>query len=262
MNYILSENSVSFVLNSKTHIIKRSDSNFHPAIGIIYDPIFSETEKMFKLTQLVDDVAFIESYFNLVQSLVNRTTNCYGTVPFNSIKKLISHSEKHNIQFDFIAALINNLVENPKASTIINMFLDFELLLTPEGNFYFYKGVRKDFTDVYSGKILNRAGRVIEMDENLIVPGYGPGLHFGNRGFAERMAGYDGHVNLNEVNVNDIVYLYGSEIKVKKYKVIEENSEARPIGVYEVECVPYEEPKPKEITVENTFMVIRDLIGL
>lgn len=262
MNYILSENSISFVVNSKTHMIKREDEKFHSCIGIIFDPVYSEERKIEKLTMVVDDVAFISSYFNLVPNLVNRTSYSYGNVGFKSIKKLITYSLNNNIPLECVANLINNVVENEKANTIINMFMDFELLLTTDGNFYIYKGVRENFTDVHTAKIKNRSGMIVEMPESEIVPGYGPGLHFGNYGFAVRMSGMNGHVNLCEVNVNDIVYLYGSEIKVKKYKVIEEDSKKRDVGAYDIECVPYEEPKPKEITVENTFMVIRDIIGL
>lgn len=259
MNYILNPDSISFPINGTIHIINRSDNKFHSAIGIIYDPIYTEPQKISRLTTLVDDWAFISAYLSLDGSLVNPKAKTYGNIGFSTLKKLIDYSNTNEIPYEITTKLINNVVNNPKASMILGMFFNFSLLLTTSGNFYIYKGVRENFTDVYSGTILNRAGMVIEMPEEKIVDGYGPGLHFGDYGFATRMS--RGHINLCEVDVNDIVYLYGCEIKVKRYKVIEENSPNRKVGVYDIECIPYVPPVPKEITLEDTFETIRKILG-
>lgn len=85
---------------------------------------------------------------------------------------------------------LNNLMLNT-SNTAINELYDFlekgDLPITEDGGFIAYKRVKGDYTDIHTGKIVNRIGEVVSMPRNAVDDNRSRtcshGLHFCSRGY-------------------------------------------------------------------------------
>ena len=80
------------------------------------------------------------------------------------------------------------------------------LFRSEDGCFLAYKGVNDDYTDVHTGKIINRVGRTVTMERNRISddPSVGchTGLHVGSEDYA---TGFGSRTVICKVNPRDVV---------------------------------------------------------
>jgi len=119
-------------------------------------------------------------------------------------------SEGQDVQY--LVNFLNRLGQNPESRAIMETFkfLQHEgLPITPDGCFLAYKGVRNDYYDKWTGKILNRPdGRRIEEDRELMCSdpnqACAKGLHCGSIKYG-REWGSGGHCILVKVDPKDVV---------------------------------------------------------
>lgn len=132
-------------------------------------------------------------------SLENFIVNVMDNISFNSRNEAFSFVEKHNLP------------------------------LTTDGCFLGYKGVRRDFYDKWTGKILNTVGSVVKKDrvdvDDDIRQACSYGLHVGSYEYATSYAGSDGVVVVVKVNPRDVVSVNNDancgKIRVCEYTVME-----------------------------------------
>ena len=248
MNYVLNENSISFVSNSKLYSISRSDLRFHQSIGIINDPIYSEANKIDELVKLVDDKFYVTTHLNLCPAILSKSNSIYNNVRYSAIRHFLNHCEYHSIEKSAIEAFVNNISTHPHASNLMLWIQENSSLFSEDGNLYLYKGLGNDWLDRFSGKITNFIGKTNEMPEEEITKCHGgPGFYFGTFERAKNMS--CDKIVLCKVQLPDIVWLGESELKAKKYKVVKEEYLNLPVGVYnfpEVDWVEPVQPEPKK----------------
>lgn len=257
MNYILTENSVSFVVNSSSFSVPREDEKFHKSIGIIYDPLFSEEQKKQALLELVDDKFFVTSHLNLCPVVISQDPTRYGKISYSTLRNFLPYISKNNIPQDIITKLINNLCSIDNASGLLNWIVTNKILLSADGNLFLYKGLSENMTDCFTGTIRNYVGMTNEMDENVITKCHGgPGFYFGNFDRARSMS--RGKIVLAKIFLNDIVWFDCNEMKVKKYKVVKEEYSNLPVGAYDFDCDDWVEP----VVVPEPKKAFRAISGL
>lgn len=257
MKYILTENSVSFVVNSSSFSIPRQDEKFHKSIGIIYDPAFSEAEKNQALLELVDDKFFVTSHLNLCPVIISQDKNRYGTISYSSLRSFLPFISKNNIPLDVVEKFVNNLCSIQNSSSLLNWIVSNKILLSSDGHLFLYKGLRENLTDCFSGTIRNYVGMTNEMAEETITKCHGgPGFYFGNFDRAKSMS--RGKMVLVRVLLNDIVWFDCNEMKVKKYKVVKEEYSNLPVGAYDFDCDDWVEP----VAVPEPKRAFRAISGL
>lgn len=260
MNYILSENSISFVVKSKTFSIERSDSKFHKSIGIIFDPVYSEEQKIKTLSELVDDKAYVLSLLNLCPLVGSETK--YNNLSFPSIRNNIDHFI-NKIPDEILIKLIENISIHSNAESLLRWISNNKSLISDDGNLYLYKGLRTDYKDRYSGMIENFIGKTIEMPrEDVTVFQGGPGFYFGTFERAQNMS--EGPIVLCKVFLSDIVYVGCGEMKVCKYKVIKNQKSELPFGAYSFSVDDWKapEPPPAPKTRSNPIRTVLRRFGL
>lgn len=254
MNYVLNENSISFVSNSKLYSISRTDSRFHQSIGIINDPMFSEELKLRNLQNLVDDRFYVSSFLNLCPAILEKSDFKYNNLRYSAIRNFIHYAIENGIELKDITNFVNSISILQTSTNILQWIQTNKSLISSDGNLYLYKGMNTDWTDRYSGKITNFIGKTNEMPEEEITKCQGgPGFYFGTFERAKNMA--CGKLVLCKVQLSDIVWIGDSELKAKKYKVIKEEYLNLPIGVYDLAEVDWVEPvKPES---KKAFKAIR-----
>jgi len=241
MNYILNENSISFVVNSTPFSIPRTDDKFHSAIGIIFDPVFNEQQKYENLQKLIDDKFYVLSYLNLCPVIASGKS--YGSVKFSNIRRFIPNLSEHSIPHEIFVNLLNNLSCVENGSDILTFIFNNKILISNDGNLYIYKGIREDYTDCFSGTVLNKVGLTNEMPrEQVTIYHGGPGFYFGTYSRAVSMS--RGHIVICKIDIKDIVWVDENEMKVCKYKIIKEETKELPFGTYDFAEVVPEEPSP------------------
>jgi len=241
MNHILTEHSVSFVVNSSSFSIPRQDEKFHKSIGIIYDPAFSEAEKNQALLELVDDKFFVTSHLNLCPVIISQDTKKYGKLSYSTLRSFLPFISKNNIPFDVVEKFVNNLCSIQNSSSLLNWIVSNKILLSGDGHLFLHKGLRENMTDCFSGTIRNFVGMTNEMPEEVITKCHGgPGFYFGNFDRARSMS--RGKMVLAKILLNDIVWFDCNEMKAKKYKVVKEEYSNLPVGAYDFDCEDWAEP--------------------
>ena len=254
MNYILNESSISFVVNSKLFSISRSDSKFHQAIGIVYDPLFSEELKLRNLQNLVDDKFHVSSLLNLCPAILSKSDIYYNNLRYSTIRHFLYYAIENSFATADIESFVNSISVVQYSSNLLEWIKNNKSLISKDGNLYLYKGLRENFKDCYSEKITNFVGKTNEMPEEEITKCQGgPGFYFGTFERAKNMS--RGNMVLCRVQLSDIVWIGDSELKVKKYKVVKEEYLNLPVGVYDFPEVDWVEPVQPE--AKKAFKAIR-----
>lgn len=94
-----------------------------------------------------------------------------GTVIHNTITTRVLELMSGGFPFEPMLRFLENLMENPSSQSVCELY-DFlqnrNLPITEDGHFLAYKGTRANEYDVYSGKVHNKIGAVIEMPRNKV----------------------------------------------------------------------------------------------
>lgn len=193
------------------------------------------------LISLSEPIVKVEEFFADYGDIVIDAPCIYYLDPATGNK-----CEIHNVVvdkiFEFIdagenaAPLINflsKLMKNPSSSSVAELytFLDREhLAITDDGDFVAYKSVRADYTDQYSGTILNLPGSTHKMIRSFVDDdrnvGCSFGYHVGAYEYARTFGGYDRRVMLVRVNPANVVSVpiecSFQKVRVSEYTVISE----------------------------------------
>jgi hypothetical protein len=160
-----------------------------------------------------------------------------------------------------VAKFLENAAANQSIEAIDAMYrwiTNRDMILTSEGTFLAYKGVKKDASgkivsitsgtalvdgEEFTGNIPNPVGSVITMPRSAVTAdtavGCGPGLHAGTYSYARSFAGYNAPMLLVEINPRDVVSVPSDssfqKLRVSRYKVIEHIEGRQESNYYEFE---------------------------
>jgi hypothetical protein len=120
---------------------------------------------------------------------------------------------------------------NPSRRAVDELYKFLEnknMPITESGNFVAYKGVKSNFTDMWSGKFDNSVGQTLEMARNRVCDdadiGCSYGFHAGSYDYAKGYASGGGHLMLVEIDPSDVVSVPKDcscqKLRTAKYRVI------------------------------------------
>lgn len=160
-----------------------------------------------------------------------------------------------------VAKFLENAAANQSMGAIDAMYrwiTNRDMILTSEGTFLAYKGVRKDAAgnvvsitrgtalvdgEEFTGNIPNPVGAVITMPRSEVTAdtavACGPGLHAGTYSYARSFAGRNAPMLLVEINPRDVVSVPSDssfqKLRVSRYKVLEHIEDRQESRYYEFE---------------------------
>ena len=104
----------------------------------------------------------------------------------NTLTERVLKMMADGFKFEHMLKFLENLMQNPSKRALDETYRfleNFGLPITEDGCFLAYKGVRADYTDIYSGTFNNQVGKVVSMPRNQVDDNYGKdcskGLHVG-----------------------------------------------------------------------------------
>lgn len=220
----------------RSETISSTDSRYNKIIDLL---------KQFKTTSdklaLEDQIIQVVTRANLFKQLGDLKLN-NGVLTLDGFKlpevltKRILDFEREGLPYQYLVNFFRKLLNNPNPRSIEMLYKFLEHNghpITDQGNFIAYRKVDDNFKDLYTGKIDNSIGNVVQMDRGLVDSDpektCSSGLHVATRCYAE---GFGRGVLLEvEVDPADVVCVpndyNGTKMRVCKFRVLAESESLR-----------------------------------
>lgn len=223
--YILTDNSITIVVDGKPYTMSQSNAAF----GVVKERIASENfdgiEKLF-------DTGAAVGAFTQGNVVVKNNSVLYKGEPVdNHVVDRILDFMRQGLPYKPLVNFLDKLMANPSHRAVQELYRFLEhknMPLTPDGNFLAYKSVRQDWTDHHTGTFTNTIGSVLEMVRHNVCDdaniGCSYGFHAGSLEYAKSFGGSEARLLIVEINPSDVVSIPHDsncqKLRTSKYKVV------------------------------------------
>jgi len=222
--YILTDNSLTIVVDGKALTMENSNPSFNEAKKLL------SQEKYDELPDLFDTPMAVEKFAEGNISVSDGEVRYNNEVIHNHVVGRILDFMRQGLPYKPLVRFLDKLMDNPSRRAVNELYAFLEhkaMPLTPDGNFLAYKGVRSDYTDWHSGTCPNKVGDVNEMPRRNVCDdaniGCSYGFHAGSLDYA-RHYGNGGHLMVVEIDPSDVVSVPldcdQQKLRTAKYKVV------------------------------------------
>ncbi|QHJ78868.1 MAG: hypothetical protein [Caudoviricetes sp.] len=130
----------------------------------------------------------------------------------SGLTQRIIDAMKAGKKFDFLLAFFENLMLNPSRRAVNELYgflAHNDIELTEDGHFLAWKRVNANYTDMYTGKISNKPGQVVEVPRNQVDEDSSrtcsAGLHVAAKSYLPHYGGGRGVIVQVKVHPRDVV---------------------------------------------------------
>jgi hypothetical protein len=237
--YILTDNSLTAILNGTPYTIQSSHENWANVIEAIKQGV-SEDE----LLDLIDTASVVSDWSEGSVEVIDGHVYFNGEVVHGTIVDKILAFIKDGISPTPLVKFLTRLMQNPSRRSVTELYSFLEhgnMPITPDGHFLGYKSVRSDWTDHYSGKFSNKVGEILEMPRNSVCDdanrGCSYGFHVGSLEYATNFGGNDRKVVIVKVDPADVVSVPHDcdfqKMRTSRYEVVGVFDAPLPNGYYD-----------------------------
>lgn len=184
--YVITPTSVVVAIGNRKFTVHKGHEKYEDVRQAIKDQDFESIPDMLDLKgKLISET-------NGGLYLLNGMLRCDKYVVPTLLASRISQMCREGFDIQPLTLFLENLMRNPNESgTIVEEIYDFieagELPITADGCFLAYKMVKEDFTDIWSGRMDNSVGSIVQMDRADCDFNRGrtcsSGLHFCSEGY-------------------------------------------------------------------------------
>lgn len=226
--FILTDNSVTVVLNGKPLSMNSDNPNYRNVVEALSDERYDELEAMFDTGKAI--ASFSEGNFDISDSEIRYK----GELIHNHVVDRILAFMRDGLPYKPLLNFLDKLMSNPSRRAVNELYSFLEhknMPLTPDGNFLAYKSVRNDWTDHHTGKFSNKIGSVLEMVRNKVCDdaniGCSYGFHAGSLEYAKSFGGTSSSrlliVEIDPADVCSVPHDCNCQkLRTSKYKVVGE----------------------------------------
>jgi len=226
--FLIQGSAVVVIVDNKSYTINKDS---HISYAKIVDAIKSEDWDTVR--ELVEPKVVIINYGKGNIKIENNVIYWKNEVFHNSLATRMIKMFQEGFPIDPMIKFMGNLLENPSARSVEQLygFLDKNgLPITDDGHFLAYKKVNKDYKDIYTGKIDNSVGQLVEMERNKVNDNPDQtcsyGLHFCSQSYLGSFGSSGDPVMILKINPKDVVSIpsdyNGSKGRCCKYEVVGE----------------------------------------
>ena len=240
--YILTENSLTVVVDGKALAMQKDHPAWTQAIDALNKEEYDRLENLFDVSKAVEDYVDQESWISVTEGAVFY----HGEPIHNTLVDKILDFMRQGLPFKPLVRFLGKLMANPSRRAVNELYKFLEhknMPITPDGNFIAYKGVTQDFKDFHTNKFDNSVGQTLEMTRNSVCDDYNigcsAGFHAGSHEYAKGYASGGGHLMRVEIDPTDVVSVPldcdCQKLRTAKYKVVAiHESIERPLddGIY------------------------------
>ena len=225
--YILTEKSLTVVIEGKAHTMNNDHPSFERAKEALQNEEWDRMENLFDVSKAVEDYLDADAGIEVKDGAVFYQ----GEAIHNLVTDKVLDFMRKNLPYQPLVKFLANMMDNPSRRAIDELYSFLEhknMPITPEGNFLAYKGVTDDFKDFHTRTFSNKVGDVLEMRRNGVCDdaslGCASGFHAGSYEYAKGYASNGGNLMIVEINPADVVSVpYDcscQKLRTSKYKVV------------------------------------------
>lgn len=237
--YILTDNSLTAILNGTPYTIQSSHENWESVIEAVKQGV---TEQ--ELLDLIDTASVVSDWSEGSVEVKNGHVYFRGEVVHGTIVDKILSFIKQGISPTPLVKFLTRLMQNPSRRSVTELYSFLEhgnMPITPDGCFLGYKSVRDDWTDHHTGKFSNKVGEVLSMPRNSVCDdanlGCSYGFHVGSLEYATTFGGSDRRVVIVKVDPADVVSVPHDcdfqKMRTSRYEVVGVYDAPLPDGYYD-----------------------------
>lgn len=168
VNYVVSKDFISLVIDDVPYNVNKNNSNFEEIKQRLKDEDYTN------LLDLINESTSIEKKFkdeNISVLTIKGSSIFYKEkVVDNSIVSQIIETKKQGYKFDNLIKFLENILENTSYSIVEELYdwisSSKTISITEDGAFLAYKKVKENYFDIYSGTMDNSIGNIVEMKRN------------------------------------------------------------------------------------------------
>ena len=227
--YILTDNSLTVVIDGKAETMASSHPSWALAKQALASESWDELGKLFDIQQAVANYVDEETGIEVRDGAIYYE----GEVVHNLVVDKVLDFMSKSLPFKPLLRFLVKLMENPSRRSVDELYRFLEhksMPITPEGNFLAYKGVTSEHKDFYSGKFDNSVGSVLSMKRNQVCDdanmGCSYGFHAGTYEYAKGYASGGGYLMVVEIDPTDVVSVPHcsdcQKLRTSEYKVVGE----------------------------------------
>jgi len=163
LSYMITDKAVTLMLNAKTYTVNAGDDRYDEVVSAIRE------QREDDIPVILDLKGRLVSESNGGLYLMNGVLRCEEhDVPASLAQRIVAYFNA-NLDVTPLTNFFSNLRQNPDESGTVKEelhgFLEAcNLPITPDGCFLAYKMVRSNFKDLYTGRMDNSVGKVVEID--------------------------------------------------------------------------------------------------
>ena len=228
MKYLITgSNRINVVISGKPYVAEVD----HPNYRKLVEAIKNDDEAMF--LENIDIPLSIERSSGGKVTVKNGVVQFNGVSVHNTLANRIIEFINKGLPFQPLLNFLENLMANPSKRAVDELypFLEYTgIVITEDGHFVAYKGLRPDYRDIHSGQYLNTPGTINEMPRNNVDDdcdrGCSYGFHVGTFEYANSFRGPNGQLVLCKVNPADVVSVPKDcscqKVRTCRYEVLED----------------------------------------
>lgn len=248
MNYIITEQSASFVHEGQIQLVNATHPKFRAIVAALVEGDIHTAQSMVSLEAHIADVSHgrvtVKDGSRVVfQAGKPEEEELGGPV----VEKLLAVL-REGLPFEPLMRFIDNLMDNPSRRSreqLYKFLAHKNLPISDDGHFLAYKAVRSDWMDIYSGQFENKVGAVLEMPRRNVDDNPNNtcsyGFHVGTLEYVKNFGGGStgSKYLICKINPADVVSVPTDytcqKVRTCKYVVLEEYTGPLPETYYGVE---------------------------
>jgi hypothetical protein len=204
--YIITDNSVTVIVNNKPITVEKDNNSFQQVIKAII-------EKDWEAVECIIDKATQINKFGAGKITVIGTSVYYNDFQLTGyiVDKIIQFIDE-KIDVEPLLNFLNKLMDNPSKTCVDKLFKFLEhknMPIDPDGDFYAYKVITSDWKDKYTHKIDNSIGAIVEVSRNTVDDiadnACSYGLHAGSIEYVKNFSNESDIVIIVKINPKDVV---------------------------------------------------------
>jgi hypothetical protein len=223
--YIITDNSITLVVNGKPLTMASSHASFKTVIDRINKQDFTNIEDLFDKAKAIN--TFGKGKIKVVGNSVVYNGQPVGGYVVTKILAFI----KEGLPVQPLLNFLEKLLQNPSKRAVDELYAFLEagnLAICEDGDFLAYRKVTEQYKDFYTGKFDNSIGAVVQMVRNSVDEDKNrtcsQGLHFCSHSYLPHYHGGSGRTVVVKINPADVVAIPADYANAKgrccKYEVV------------------------------------------
>ena len=237
IQWLMGPNFINLIQDGKTYTADATHPSFEIARGIlmkVYGQPEAEAQRL--LGQALTAINVKRAVQNFMQGSVKiegDTVSYKGMEIDNGLTQRILDAMKEGKDFKFLINFFENLMLNPSRRAVNELFgflQHNDIELTADGHFLAWKRVNSNYMDMYTGKISNKPGSVVEVPRNAVDEDSNrtcsAGLHVAAKSYLPHYGGGRGVIVQVKVHPRDVVSIpvdyNNAKMRTCRYEVLKD----------------------------------------